>query len=50
VSICEIDGLGEIGVLVTVEHAPNLVMGAPAPLLGVASFSSLRLHCSVDKL
>jgi len=48
--LCEVDGLGEIGVLVTIEHAPYLVVGSPAPLPLVPGFDSLRLYCSFDEL
>lgn len=48
--LCKVDGLGEIGVLVTIEHAPYLVVGSPAPLPGVPGFDSLRLYSSLDEL
>ena len=48
--LCKVDGLGEIWVLVTIEHAPYLVVGSPAPLPGVPGFDSLRLYCSLDEL
>lgn len=40
----------ELGVLVTVEDTPNLVVGAPAALACVASFASLRFNGSFDEL
>ena len=48
--LCKVDGLGEIGVLVTIKHAPYLVVGSPAPLPGVPGFDSLRLYGSLDEL
>ncbi len=48
--LCKVDGLGEIGVLVTIKHAPYLVVGSPAPFPGVPGFDSLRLYCSLDEL
>src|SRR5438067_5095143 len=44
------DGLVELGMLVTVEGRPNLVVGAPAAFACVASFASLRLNGSFDEL
>ncbi len=48
--LCKVDGLGKIGVLVTIEHAPCLVVGSPAPLPGIPGFDPLRLYCSLDEL
>lgn len=48
--LCEAGGLGEIRMLATIEHAPDLVVGSPAPLPGVPGFDPLRLHCSLDEL
>ncbi len=48
--LCKVDGLGEIGVLVTIEHAPYLVVGPPASLPSVPGFDSPRLYGSLDEL
>jgi hypothetical protein len=48
--VSEVDGPCEVGVLVTVKYAPDLVMGTPAPFPRVASFSSLRFNCSLHEL
>src|SRR6266566_6824374 len=50
VPVCKGDGLGEVRMLVTVEHAPDLVVGAPVSLPRAASLGSLRLNCSLDEL
>ena len=50
VPVREVDGPCEVGVLVTVEDTPDLVVGAAAPFPRVASFISLRLNCSLDEL
>jgi hypothetical protein len=46
VPVGKVDGPSEIGVLITVEDAPDLVVGAPAPYPRFASLGSLRLDCS----
>jgi hypothetical protein len=50
VPVSEVDGPSEVRVLITVEDAPDLVMGAPAPSPRFASLSSLCLDCSLDEL
>jgi hypothetical protein len=50
VPVREVDGSGEVGVLVAIEDAPYLVVGPPAPSPRVASFGPLGLNCSLDEL
>jgi hypothetical protein len=50
VPVGKVDSPSEVGVLITVEDAPDLVMGAPAPSPRFASLGSLRLDCSLDEL
>jgi len=48
--VSEVDGPSEVGVLITVEDAPNLVVGTPTPSPRFASLGSLRFDCSLDEL
>jgi hypothetical protein len=36
--------------LVTIEDAPDLVVGAPVPFSRITSFGPPRLNCSLDEL
>jgi hypothetical protein len=46
----ESDSLVEVGMLVSVEDAPDLVVGPSSPFLRVASFDPLSLDGSLDEL
>jgi hypothetical protein len=50
VPVREVDGLREVGVHVTIEDAPDLVVGPPASSSRIAGLGSLSLDGFLDEL
>jgi hypothetical protein len=50
VAVCEGDGLGEVGMFVAVEDAPDLIVGAPPAFACVASLDPLCPNGFLDEL